>query len=34
LFASRFHGHDERIDIESLGLSTDCWLGIGRDLSL
>jgi acetylornithine deacetylase/succinyl-diaminopimelate desuccinylase-like protein len=34
LFASRFHGHDERIDVESLGLSTDYWLGICHDLSL
>jgi acetylornithine deacetylase/succinyl-diaminopimelate desuccinylase-like protein len=33
LFASRFHGHDERIDVESLGLSTDYWLGICHDLS-
>ena len=32
-FASRFHGHDERIDIESLGLSTDYWIGICHDLS-
>ena len=31
-FASRFHGHDERIDVESLGLSTDYWLGICNDL--
>ena len=31
-FASRFHGHDERIDVESLGLSTDYWLGVCRDL--
>jgi acetylornithine deacetylase/succinyl-diaminopimelate desuccinylase-like protein len=33
LFASRFHGHDERIDVQSLGLSTDYWLGICHDLS-
>jgi acetylornithine deacetylase/succinyl-diaminopimelate desuccinylase-like protein len=33
-FASRFHGHDERIDTESLGLSTDYWIGICHDLSL
>ncbi len=32
-FASRFHGHDERIDIESLGMSTDYWIGICHDLS-
>ena len=31
-FASRFHGHDERIDVESLGLSTDYWLGVCQDL--
>lgn len=29
---SRFHGHDERIDVESLGLTTDLWLGIVDDL--
>ena len=29
---SRFHGHDERIDVESLGLSTNLWLGIAREL--
>jgi acetylornithine deacetylase/succinyl-diaminopimelate desuccinylase-like protein len=32
-FASRFHGHDERIDIESLGMSTDYWIGICHDLA-
>ena len=26
-FASRFHGHDERIDVDSLGLCTNYWLG-------
>ncbi len=31
-FASRFHGHNERIDVESLGLCTDYWLGIVEDL--
>jgi acetylornithine deacetylase/succinyl-diaminopimelate desuccinylase-like protein len=31
-FGSRFHGHDERIDIESLGLATDFWVGIATDL--
>jgi acetylornithine deacetylase/succinyl-diaminopimelate desuccinylase-like protein len=31
-FGSRFHGHDERIDVESLGLSTEFWLGIVDDL--
>lgn len=31
-FGSRFHGHDERIDVESLALTTDFWLGVTRDL--
>jgi acetylornithine deacetylase/succinyl-diaminopimelate desuccinylase-like protein len=31
-FGSRFHGHDERIDVDSLALATDFWLGIARDL--
>jgi acetylornithine deacetylase/succinyl-diaminopimelate desuccinylase-like protein len=31
-FGSRFHGHDERIDVESLGLATDFWIGIAQDL--
>jgi acetylornithine deacetylase/succinyl-diaminopimelate desuccinylase-like protein len=31
-FASRFHGHDERIDVESLGLTTDYWIGVAEDL--
>ncbi|MEZ5261277.1 MAG: M20/M25/M40 family metallo-hydrolase [Acidimicrobiales bacterium] len=31
-FATRFHGHDERIDVESLGLCTDYWLGIAEDV--
>ncbi len=31
-FASRFHGHDERIDVESLRLTTQCWLDLCRDL--
>ena len=26
-FADRFHGNDERIDIESIGLSTELYLG-------
>jgi acetylornithine deacetylase/succinyl-diaminopimelate desuccinylase-like protein len=30
-FASRFHGHDERIDVESLGLCADYWVGICQD---
>ena len=28
VFAKRFHGHDERVDIESLGLSTQLWLDV------
>jgi acetylornithine deacetylase/succinyl-diaminopimelate desuccinylase-like protein len=31
-FGTRFHGHDERIDVESLALATEFWLGISRDL--
>ena len=31
-FASRFHGHDERIDVASLGLTTACWLDLCRDV--
>jgi acetylornithine deacetylase/succinyl-diaminopimelate desuccinylase-like protein len=31
-FGSRFHGHDERIDVASLGLSANLWYGIARDL--
>ena len=31
-FAARFHGHDERVDVASLGLCTDYWTGIVTDL--
>jgi acetylornithine deacetylase/succinyl-diaminopimelate desuccinylase-like protein len=31
-FGSRFHGHDERIDVDSLALCTEFWIGIARDL--
>ncbi len=31
-FGSRFHGHDERIDVESLALATQFWIDISRDL--
>lgn len=31
-FGSRFHGHDERIDVDSLALATDFWIGIAQDL--
>ncbi len=30
-FAARFHGNDERVDVESLGLTTQCWLSLCRD---
>jgi acetylornithine deacetylase/succinyl-diaminopimelate desuccinylase-like protein len=29
-FSSRFHGNDERIDVASLGLSTQCWIELCR----
>ena len=31
-FALRFHGHDERIDVESLALTTQLWIDVARDL--
>ena len=31
-FSTRFHGHNERIDVESLRLTTDLWLDVARDL--
>jgi acetylornithine deacetylase/succinyl-diaminopimelate desuccinylase-like protein len=31
-FGSRFHGNDERIDVASLGLATDFWIGVARGL--
>ncbi len=31
-FGSRFHGNDERIDVESLALSTQFWLDVVRGL--
>jgi acetylornithine deacetylase/succinyl-diaminopimelate desuccinylase-like protein len=31
-FGNRFHGHDERVDVESLALATQFWIGISRDL--
>ena len=30
-FMSRFHGHDERIDVESLSLSTQFCLDVSND---
>jgi len=32
-FAMRFHGHDERIDVASLGLSTQLWLDLADGLA-
>ncbi len=31
-FGSRFHGHNERIDVESLALTTQLWLDVAQDL--
>jgi di/tripeptidase len=31
-FAGRFHGNDERIDVASLGMSTELWTGVVKDL--
>lgn len=31
-YASRFHGHDERVDVESLRLTTNLWLDVVTDL--
>ena len=31
-FGERFHGNDERIDIESLGLAADMWVGVAEEL--
>ena len=31
-FGSRFHGHNERIDVTSLGLCTNLWTGVVKDL--
>ena len=30
-FGRRFHGHDERIDVESLRLTTNLWIDVVRD---
>ncbi|MDQ1358095.1 MAG: hypothetical protein QOG44_2468 [Acidimicrobiaceae bacterium] len=30
-FANRFHGNDERIDVESLRLTTDLWFGVAHE---
>ena len=31
-FGNRFHGHDERIDVDSLALATQFWIDIASDL--
>jgi acetylornithine deacetylase/succinyl-diaminopimelate desuccinylase-like protein len=31
-FGTRFHGNDERIDVESLGLAADFWMHIAKEL--
>jgi acetylornithine deacetylase/succinyl-diaminopimelate desuccinylase-like protein len=31
-FGARFHGHDERIDVESLALTTALWHHVATDL--
>lgn len=31
-FGTRFHGNDERIDVESLGLAADFWTGVAHHL--
>jgi acetylornithine deacetylase/succinyl-diaminopimelate desuccinylase-like protein len=31
-FGQRFHGNDERIDVESLGMSAEFWYGVAREI--
>ena len=31
-FGSRFHGNDERVDVASLGLAAELWVGVAREL--
>ncbi len=31
-FSSRFHGNDERIDVDSLRLTAQLWDGLAREL--
>jgi hypothetical protein len=31
-YGAMFHGDDERIDVESLRLSTEMWAAVSRDL--
>ncbi|MDQ1425157.1 MAG: hypothetical protein QOD72_2655 [Acidimicrobiaceae bacterium] len=30
-FSARFHGNNERVDVESLGITTQCWLSLCHD---
>jgi len=31
-FGQRFHGNDERVDVDSLALSTELWYGVAKDV--
>jgi acetylornithine deacetylase/succinyl-diaminopimelate desuccinylase-like protein len=31
-FGQRFHGNDERIDVESLGMSAEFWYGVAHEI--
>jgi acetylornithine deacetylase/succinyl-diaminopimelate desuccinylase-like protein len=31
-YATMFHGNDERVDVDSLGLSEQLWEAVARDL--
>ena len=31
-YATRFHGNDERVDVESLALTTQLWLDVVKEL--
>ena len=31
-FAARFHGHNERVDVESLSLTTEMWIQVAKEL--
>jgi acetylornithine deacetylase/succinyl-diaminopimelate desuccinylase-like protein len=31
-FAERFHGHNERVDVDSLGLTTEMWIQVAKEL--
>lgn len=31
-FLERFHGHDERVDVDSLALATQLWIDVATDL--